>query len=128
MAQLRDYVIMIASMYRENPFHCFEHASHVTMSVTKLLSRVVTSDANDYNNISYKKKTATSELHKDTFGISSDPLTHFALVFSSLIHDVEHPGVSNAQLVKESSTMAKTYKEKSVLEQIYMVGTIEQRK
>jgi hypothetical protein len=117
IAQLRDYVVMIASMYRDNPFHCFEHASHVTMSVTKLLSRVVTSDAIDYNKMSYKKKTATSELHKYTFGITSDPLTHFALAFSALIHDVDHPGVSNAQLVKEGSTMAKTYKEKSVLEQ-----------
>lgn len=117
IAQLRDYVVMIASMYCENPFHCFEHASHVTMSVTKLLSRVVTSDAIDYNKIKYKKKTATSELHKYTFGITSDPLTHFALAFSALIHDCEHPGVSNAQLVKEGSTMAKTYKGKSVLEQ-----------
>jgi hypothetical protein len=117
MAQLRDYVVMIASMYRENPFHCFEHASHVTMSVTKLLSRVVTSDAIDYNAMSSKKRPATSELHKHTFGITSDPLTHFALAFSALIHDVEHPGIPNAQLVKEGSTLAKTYKEKSILEQ-----------
>jgi hypothetical protein len=30
--QLHDYVWNIASMYRNNPFHNFEHASHVTMS------------------------------------------------------------------------------------------------
>jgi class 3 adenylate cyclase len=117
IAQLRDYVVMIASMYRENYFHCFEHASHVTMSVTKLLSRVVTSDAIDYNEMSYKNMNGTSKLHEYTFGITSDPLTHFALAFSALIHDVEHPGVSNAQLVKEGNTMAKTYKERSVAEQ-----------
>lgn len=39
--QLHDYVTSISTMYRDNPFHCFEHAGHVTMSVMKLLSRVV---------------------------------------------------------------------------------------
>jgi hypothetical protein len=29
--QLRNYVSLIASMYRSNPFHNFEHASHVAM-------------------------------------------------------------------------------------------------
>lgn len=28
LGQLREYVTMIASMYRKNPFHNFEHASH----------------------------------------------------------------------------------------------------
>lgn len=41
MEQLVDYVTCIASMYRPNPFHNFDHASHVVMSVTKLLSRIV---------------------------------------------------------------------------------------
>jgi hypothetical protein len=39
--QLFDYVSNISSMYNNNPFHNFEHASHVTMSVVKLLSRIV---------------------------------------------------------------------------------------
>ena len=30
-AQLEMFVTKIASLYRENPFHNFEHASHVTM-------------------------------------------------------------------------------------------------
>jgi hypothetical protein len=34
--QLEDYVSAVASMYRDNPFHNFEHASHVVMSVVKL--------------------------------------------------------------------------------------------
>ncbi len=29
--QLADYVTRIASMYRENPFRSFEHASHVAV-------------------------------------------------------------------------------------------------
>ena len=115
--QLRDYVATIASMYRNNPFHSFDHASHVTMSVMKLLSRVVTPDTIDYNDMSYKVKAASEQLHEYTFGITSDPLTQFAVAFSALIHDVDHPGVPNAQLVKEGSDIAVMYKNLSVAEQ-----------
>jgi hypothetical protein len=60
--------------------------SHVTQSLTKLLSRVVAPDEVDYENMTYKKKAATSKLHKFTFGITSDPITQFACAFSALIH------------------------------------------
>jgi hypothetical protein len=128
--QLRKFVSTIASMYQDgNRFHCFEHASHVTQSVTKLLSRVVTIDstvdfasaAADRLPHTTPKKTAESGrlllLHKYTFGITSDPITQFAVVFSALIHDVDHPGVPNAQLVKEQTDAAIHYKNKSVAEQ-----------
>jgi hypothetical protein len=42
--QLSLYVATIALMYRDNPFHNFEHASHVMMSVSKLLSRIVSTE------------------------------------------------------------------------------------
>lgn len=44
-------------------------------------------------------------------------MTQFAVVFSALIHDVDHPGVSNATLIKEGTNIAQLYKEKSVAEQ-----------
>ena len=34
--QLRTYIMCLAQLYHENPFHSFEHASHVTMSVLKV--------------------------------------------------------------------------------------------
>jgi len=84
--QLYDYVSNIAAIYNDNPFHNFEHASHVTMSVVKLLSRIVApSDVEDNGD----GKT----LHDHTYGITSDPLTQFACVFSALIHDADHSGV-----------------------------------
>ena len=67
--------------------------------------------------MTYKKKAATSRLHKFTFGITSDPITQFACVFSALIHDVDHPGVPNAILVKEKTEVASKYRNKSVAEQ-----------
>ncbi|CAB9520226.1 Receptor-type guanylate cyclase gcy [Seminavis robusta] len=104
--QLRSYIAIIAGLYRDNPFHNFEHASHVMMSVNKLMSRIV--PRSDFDG-----KTA----HDHTFGISADPLTRFACAFSALIHDVDHSGVSNAQLVKDQVPLAKKYKDRSVAEQ-----------
>jgi hypothetical protein len=58
-----------------------------------------------------------SELHDSTYGFTSDPLTQFSIVFAALIHDVDHPGVSNAQLANEKSAIATLYRNKSVAEQ-----------
>jgi len=98
--QLKEYCRKIASMYNEgNPFHNFEHASHVTQSSAKLLSRIV------------------SIREGDTFGIAADPLTQFAVLYSSMIHDVDHRGVPNFILAKEDPTMAKHYQMQAIAEQ-----------
>ena len=106
--QLQDYVATIANLYRDNAFHNFEHASHVTMSVIKLLSRIVAPDI---------KSNDAKELHDHTYGITSDPLTQFAVILSALVHDVDHTGVPNTQLIKEQAGIASVYKNKSVAEQ-----------
>lgn len=105
--ELFDYVRVMAKMYNDNPFHNFEHASHVTMSVMKLLSRIVAPDI----------EGDQSQLHDHTYGITSDPLTQFAVVLSALLHDLDHLGVANSQLVKEVPELARMYKDKSVAEQ-----------
>ena len=115
--QLRDYVAKIAGMYHPNSFHSFEHASHVTQSVMKLMARIVATEKIDYESMKYKRNQAADEMHDHTFGITSDPLTQFACLFSALIHDVDHLGIPNSQLVKEGYEIASTYKNKSVAEQ-----------
>jgi hypothetical protein len=112
MKQLHGYVAVIAGLYRDNPFHNFEHASHVTMSVSKLLSRIVAPREEDGD-----EKSQEALLHDHTYGITSDPLTQFAVVLSALIHDVDHRGVPNFLLIKEEEGMATTYNGKSVAEQ-----------
>ena len=87
------------------------------MSVTKLLSRIVApsdllDDFRDRAN-----KDAASSLHDHTYGITSDPLTQFACVFSALIHDVDHAGVPNTQLMNENEELALRFNGKSVAEQ-----------
>eukprot|EP00980_Cylindrotheca_fusiformis_P024920 scaffold12726_cov148-Cylindrotheca_fusiformis.AAC.1 len=75
--QLRKYLFNVASMYQENPFHNFEHASHVTASVKKLLTRIVNLD--DGNGL----RTSSDEIDLvdmagHSYGITSDPLTQFS--------------------------------------------------
>eukprot|EP00980_Cylindrotheca_fusiformis_P009471 scaffold2070_cov105-Cylindrotheca_fusiformis.AAC.2 len=115
--QLRRYISTISGMYLDNAFHNFEHASHVTASVKKLLARIVNID--ERNGLAAGIPTDSmdlAELAGHSYGITSDPLTQFTVVFSALIHDVDHPGVPNAQLVKEKSRCAQIY-QKSVAEQ-----------
>jgi 3'5'-cyclic nucleotide phosphodiesterase len=87
------------------------------MSVTKLLSRIVApSDVlDDYRDRAQRDLVST--LHDHTYGITSDPLTQFACVFSALIHDTDHSGAPNTQLVKENVDLAERYGGKSVAEQ-----------
>ena len=104
MNQLRRYVSSIASLYHDNDFHNFEHASHVTLSVTKLLGRICDRGQLD------------DDGHDQTYGISSDPLTQFAVVLSAIIHDAAHEGVPNVTLVQEEHPLAHKYHGKSVAE------------
>eukprot|EP00980_Cylindrotheca_fusiformis_P003090 scaffold719_cov117-Cylindrotheca_fusiformis.AAC.10 len=116
-SQLRRYISNIAELYPDNAFHNFEHASHVTASVKKLLARIVNID--DRNGLAASDPSDSVDLVDlagHSYGITSDPLTQFAVVFSALIHDVDHPGVPNTQLVKEKTRWAQIYK-KSVAEQ-----------
>jgi len=91
-----------------------EHACHVTMATNKFLKRIVAPD------IAFEKEQIgdiASQLHNYTHGINSDPLTLLAIVFSALIHDADHRGVSNHQLGTENPDLAEKYHNKSLAEQ-----------
>jgi hypothetical protein len=97
ISDLRDYVSMIARMYHRNPFHNFEHACHVTMSVHKLLKRIISTeddsvefDAMGDNEVNGHRHSRAVKIHNFTHGICSDHIALFAVVFSALIHDVDH--------------------------------------
>jgi hypothetical protein len=111
VSQLRDYVTDMSSKFKDNPFHCIDHGSLVCMTTRKLLSRIVSTVGVQAT------ENHASALHNRTFGISSDPLAQFAVVFAALIHDVDHGGVPNGQLVRESSELAEQYKGESISEQ-----------
>ena len=111
--QLRTCIATIANTYRDNYFHNFEHACHVTMCVDKFLKRIVAPDVDP----TMDRSRLASTLHDYTHGINSDPLAVLAILFSALVHDADHRGVSNVQLGKEDEGLAKHYKGKSLAEQ-----------
>ena len=126
--QLREYVSAVANAYHNNPFHCLQHASQVTMAVTKLLSRIVVrelddveehdgEDENESDEEVVVTDTIASHLHNHTYGITSDPLTQFALVLSALIHAVDHGGIPNLESAKEDPEAAALYRNRSIIEQ-----------
>eukprot|EP00934_Nitzschia_sp_Nitz4_P005500 Nitzschia sp. Nitz4//scaffold381_size12975//22//4397//NITZ4_008988-RA/size12975-processed-gene-0.7-mRNA-1//-1//CDS//3329549898//5490//frame0 len=118
LTQLHDFVAQVAGMYRKNHFHNFGHASYVVMAVTKYLNRINAAKELDVGFDADRLRSSThAAMHDHTYGIASDPLTHFACVFSALIHDVDHPGVPNPQLIKENERLATIYKNRSVAEQ-----------
>lgn len=108
LEELKSYVETIAHLYNDNPFHNFDHATHVAMSTNKLLNRINAPDMDE---------SSAQDVHDHTYGVGSDPLTWFSCVFAALIHDVDHYGVPNAQLVKEGTPVAALYNNKSVAEQ-----------
>ncbi len=81
------------------------------MSCLKLLSRVVSPE------IHHDSGDSTKNLHDLTYGITSDPLIQFSVVFAGMIHDVDHPGVPNMQLAMENNDMSTLYHNKSSAEQ-----------
>lgn len=82
------------------------------MTTSKLLKRMLT------NHAKQRRQTENSrDSHNLTYGISSDPLMQFTLVFAALIHDVDHTGLQNSELVQMRSPVAVIYKNKSIAEQ-----------
>ena len=82
------------------------------MSVSKLLERIRSTPT--------EAKTIEDEAlerHNRTYGITSDPMLHFAAILAAIGHDTDHQGVSNARLCVEKPELAAVYKGKSVAEQ-----------
>jgi class 3 adenylate cyclase len=120
--QLREYVSRIAHSYRRVPFHNFEHASHVIMSATKLMRRIMSPEGLDYTadgalDDAERQVAKAHKIHQVTYGMSSDPLMQFSVVFSALIHDVDYTGLTNKELVDMKAPVANTYGDKCIAEQ-----------
>jgi hypothetical protein len=109
------HVVGVHLLGPDNAFHNFEHASHVTMSVVKLLTRIVAPDICHTREVETAQRCAAL-LRDFSFGIASDPLVQLACVFAAIIHDVDHVGVPNQQLIVEDPDLAALYHNKSVAE------------
>lgn len=99
--ELLDYVHTVASLHNQVEFHSFEHVSHVTMSMNKLIDAIAEGSRNEEI-----PATIYSNLWSDKF-------THFTLLFSAMIHDVCHTGQSNKILETIKHNIAIKFKEAS---------------
>jgi hypothetical protein len=167
--QLRRYIHLLASMYEDNAFHCFEHATHVAMAMVCISFHVAflfcqnpllltddvifdhcstfryvgqepfpycCSQAGNYpkgpprSYVSFASYSCLPPcqllvalshiqllLFACSYGITSDPLTQFAVILAALMHDTDHQGVPNGILVAENPTLGVCYQNKSVAEQ-----------
>ena len=79
------------------------------MSVVKLMKRIVAPGQEEHD--------TKASMHDHTYGITSDPLTQFTVILSALIHDADHYGVPNSQLLEEDDPLALKYSAKSIAEQ-----------
>lgn len=84
------------------------------MSALKLLHRVA---APDIEATSTTEKKLAMKIHEYTLGLNGDPLTHFAVIMAAICHDVDHSGLPNTQLIKENSSIARFYDNRSPAEQ-----------
>lgn len=118
-SQLKLYITEVADMYNDNPFHNFAHASYVVMAVVKYMNRIKAAHEMDGSSGDFVRESTVcmAAIHRHTYGVASDPLTLFSVVFSALIHDANHPGVPNPQLIEENEDVASKYKSRSVAEQ-----------
>mmetsp|Transcript_14120 Transcript_14120/g.20859 ORF Transcript_14120/g.20859 Transcript_14120/m.20859 type:complete len:675 (-) Transcript_14120:304-2328(-) len=127
--QLRLFVHRILARYKDVHYHSFEHAYHVTISYNKLLDMMLVKNPakKDVNTASLIiNRSSSSDLSRaerslvttrKTYGLKEDPIAILAALFSALVHDVEHRGVSNRQLVMENDELALLYNDQSVAEQ-----------
>jgi hypothetical protein len=81
--QLRDYVSVISLLYQENAFHNFEHAAHVLMSASKLMSRMLENKMTIDESINNDGMAIHEEEEEDdAFGVTFDPMIEFACLVS----------------------------------------------
>ena len=95
-ACVKALVERVASCYPENTYHCFTHACDVTISAFVLLTK--------YGGAEYLR-----------------PIESLTLVVSALLHDVGHPGKTNAFEKQAQSELVKAYGEVRCHETVKMV-------
>ncbi|KAM9986995.1 hypothetical protein ACTFIY_011411 [Dictyostelium cf. discoideum] len=90
-SSILNFLSIVASSYRNNPFHSFNHAIAVTQTIFLIL------------------------LKTNLFNILS-PIEKLSIIIASICHDLDHPALSNRFQINMKSSIAVLYNNKSVLE------------
>lgn len=94
--------------------HLLFKACHVAMSVDKFLRRIVSGEI-DVERLKGRdaRSAVASQLHDYTYGINSDPVALFGIVYAALIHDVSFFMGSYARLIVSPSYSSRSTIEES---------------
>lgn len=103
--ELKEFCQRILKGYKDVPYHNQDHAHHVVLSACKLLDMIV-----------YAPTTSDRRKQPPSYGLRNDPMLLFVVVFSALIHDTEHQGISNRELALEKDRLAVLYNDQSIAE------------
>jgi len=103
--ELEDFVAAVAEMYGDHPYHNFEHASRVTMSVIKMFGELNT------------EPSASGRVMNPAVLLSMDPVAQLGCVLAALVQDLSHTGVPNSVFIGENDELAATYGGRCVSEQ-----------
>lgn len=95
---LREFFRCVHNGYRDNTYHNFQHAMDVAQFTFALYSNV--------------------EEMREKF----NDIDMLACVVLGLAHDMDHPGVNNAYLIKIRDPIAILYNDRSVLENAHAAG------
>ena len=92
--ELHSYVEQIELRYNDVEYHSFEHASHVMISMNRLIFQLEQMNNEDLGSHGARLK---------------DPLVIFTLLLAALVHDVCHYGKSNSILRDQQHQISKLY-------------------
>ncbi|CAJ1952993.1 unnamed protein product [Cylindrotheca closterium] len=84
LKQLEDFVQEIAGAYNPHAFHNVHHASHVALSLQKVMQ---------------------------SFESSLDPLSQFAILIAALVHDVDHQASRTCSLLKRTMLLQRSMRQ-----------------
>lgn len=134
--ELLAFVFMVRDTYKNgNPFHNFRHAVDVVHACFHFLTRLhclppfIQLEADTQaDELRYLRDQTTTSKHEkltetgaasaagSATNVGMDELQTLGLLIAALGHDVGHPGVTNAFMIKHGAPTSVVYNERSVLE------------
>ncbi|KAJ2761148.1 3',5'-cyclic-nucleotide phosphodiesterase, partial [Coemansia nantahalensis] len=115
LPRVRRFVAILESAYYDNPYHNFHHAIDVTQCTFYILHMLGMFSGAGHRRASMRSPDdAPFQLHTIL-----RPVDVMALVVASLCHDLGHPGLNNAFMVRAHTQLAELYNDQSVLENFH---------
>ncbi|KAJ2081911.1 3',5'-cyclic-nucleotide phosphodiesterase [Coemansia sp. RSA 988] len=115
VGRVRRFVRIVESAYYDNPYHNFHHAVDVTQSTFYMLHTLGLFNRAGPRRASLRSPAETSFPLRTILR----PTDVMALVVASLCHDLGHPGLNNAFMVRAHTQLAELYNDQSVLENFH---------